>query len=120
MRAFLGVWVVLLLLSTAIAQRAHASLGDCGQPVTDGDGPSASDALGVLRAAVGTTECEVCVCDVDGNGRVVAADALATLRRAVGQPGGDQCLACLAQALIGPESTRSPPAGPVPSPPPRS
>ncbi|HYC57646.1 MAG TPA: thrombospondin type 3 repeat-containing protein [Candidatus Binatia bacterium] len=63
----------------------------CGQPLTDGLVPKASDALGVLRAAVGTIDCAACVCDVNGNGTITATDALATLRRAVGAPVQLQC-----------------------------
>ena len=55
---------------------------------------SASDALFMLRAAVGLDSCELCVCDVDGSGGVAATDALATLRLAVGQPIPLNCPAC--------------------------
>jgi hypothetical protein len=57
----------------------------CGQPVGTGAAPTASDALAILRTAVGTGQCAPCVCDVDGTGSVVASDALLTLKRAVGQ-----------------------------------
>lgn len=57
----------------------------CGQPATTGTLPKVSDALAVLRAAVGQIQCVRCVCDVDGNGAVQATDALTTLRSAVGQ-----------------------------------
>ncbi len=58
----------------------------CAQPVTDGHAPMVSDALAVLRAAVGQALCTRCICDVDASGGVQATDALLTLRRAVGQP----------------------------------
>jgi hypothetical protein len=45
---------------------------------------TASDALAVLSAAVGSIACELCVCDVDGSGSIAATDGLATLRAAVG------------------------------------
>jgi len=37
-----------------------------------------------LRAAVGASVCELCVCDVNGSGEVTASDALAVLQAAVG------------------------------------
>ena len=55
---------------------------------------TASDALFVLRAAVGSASCELCVCDVNGSGTVTASDALVVLRRAVGQPVELACPAC--------------------------
>ena len=55
----------------------------CGDPQTPA-GITASDALFVLRTAVGTTSCLLCTCDVDTSGTIVASDALAVLRHAVG------------------------------------
>jgi hypothetical protein len=43
--------------------------------------PTASDALWLLQAALGANECEPCVCDADGSGRVTASDALRLLQR---------------------------------------
>ncbi|MFP6626154.1 MAG: hypothetical protein VCA74_03715 [Deltaproteobacteria bacterium] len=58
----------------------------CGD--ADGNGTIlASDALMVLKAAVGLvpeSECPTDVCDVDGNCSVLASDALMVLQRAVG------------------------------------
>lgn len=58
----------------------------CGDP--DGDGESrASDALFVLAAAVGTHDCDACVCDVDASGGgtpVSGVDALRVLSAAIG------------------------------------
>jgi len=62
------------------------SCRSCAQPLSGGDAPLASDALAVLRRAVGSRKCNACVCDVDSSGSVVASDALLTLKRAVGQP----------------------------------
>jgi hypothetical protein len=45
---------------------------------------TASDALRVLRGAVGVAECPDCVCDVNSAGGVTAGDALLVLRAAVG------------------------------------
>jgi hypothetical protein len=58
----------------------------CAHPLSTGAEPLASDALAILRRAVGTVQCNLCVCDVDSSGAVVATDALLTLRRAVGHP----------------------------------
>jgi hypothetical protein len=65
----------------------------CGDPATPA-GITASDALFVLRAAVGTTCCLVCTCDVDTSGSIVASDALAVLRYAVGLNVELSCDAC--------------------------
>jgi hypothetical protein len=78
--------------------------GACGDPVAAlpvfEDGAAlprvitASDALFVLRTAVGTASCLACVCDVNGSGSVTASDALIVLRRAVGQQVGLACPSC--------------------------
>lgn len=65
----------------------------CGDKNGD-EAVTATDALGVLRTAVGLDSCELCVCDVDGSGAVAASDALAVLRVAVGQPVPLDCPAC--------------------------
>jgi len=57
----------------------------CGDANDDGN-VVAGDALIALRAAVGSDECELPLCDTDDNGSVTAADALAILRFAVGLP----------------------------------
>lgn len=55
----------------------------CGD--RSGDGKiSATDALLVLRAAVGLVSCDPWICDVNASGGVSAADALLILRVAVG------------------------------------
>lgn len=72
----------------------------CGQPSTSGPDPTASDALQVLRTAVGLRDCKLCICDVDSGGSVLASDALSTLRRGVGQPVLLECpAACPATAV---------------------
>jgi hypothetical protein len=70
------------------AQALHAARGDCGQPVTAGPTPSASDCLSILYAAVGTAACDpICICDVDGSSGIPnATDALTCLRVATGVP----------------------------------
>ncbi|HEY2772777.1 MAG TPA: endonuclease/exonuclease/phosphatase family protein [Candidatus Binatia bacterium] len=45
----------------------------------------ASDALFVLKTAVGTLVCPLCTCDVDNSGKITASDALRVLKAAVGQ-----------------------------------
>jgi hypothetical protein len=40
--------------------------------------------LMTLRAAVGSDDCSLEVCDVDDSGQITAADALKVLRAAVG------------------------------------
>ena len=84
---------------------APTSPSQCGDPVPDTNvtlglsaGGSnlvkASDALVVLRTAVGSATCETCVCDVDGSGTVSATDALVTLKIAVGQSIALACPPC--------------------------
>jgi hypothetical protein len=60
-------------------------LPPCGDANDDGE-VTASDALIALRAAVGTRNCELAVCDADGNESITATDALRILRHSVGQP----------------------------------
>ena len=75
--------VVALLLCSTYAQ---AAVGDCSQPVSSGDNPTASDCLFVLRVAVGTQSCgPACVCDPNGSDDTTASDALVCLKKAVGQ-----------------------------------
>ncbi|MFN2424982.1 MAG: hypothetical protein ABR587_00895 [Candidatus Binatia bacterium] len=65
----------------------------CGD-VTGDDYLTAPDALSVLRAAVGSTVCELCVCDVNDSEAVTTTDALAVLRVAVGQSVALNCPPC--------------------------
>jgi hypothetical protein len=66
----------------------------CGDVSGDED-VTASDALGVLRAAVGSGNCDLCVCDVTDSGSLTSTDALATLRFAVGIPNASlSCPGC--------------------------
>ena len=61
----------------------------------NGDGSlKAPDALGVLRAAVGSIACAECICDTDANGSIAAGDALRVLRAAVGLDIEIHCSAC--------------------------
>jgi len=54
----------------------------------------AGDALIVLRAAVGTSDCALCTCDVNSSGNILASDALLVLKHAVGQDVPLNCPLC--------------------------
>jgi len=81
MRRSLGVTIVSILLC---ATAASADVGDCGQPVSEGSAPTASDALFVLQAAVASDHCDLEICDVNSDCTVTVTDALETLLEAVG------------------------------------
>jgi hypothetical protein len=73
---------------------ALGALGDCGQPRSSGSAPSATDALEILKTAVGASDCggfDPCICDVIRPFGVTATDALRVLQKAVGL---DVSLAC--------------------------
>ncbi len=89
-RVVAAIALVFLLCS----RPAWAATGDCGQPISNGDSPTATDALAALRAAVGSLVCELCVCDVDDSGVISATDALTILSVAVGNPLVLACAAC--------------------------
>jgi hypothetical protein len=82
---------VLLLAVAAIlagAASVEARWRDCGQPLTTGPSPTTTDALSILRSAVGIAgacELEPCVCDVSGDAKLTTADAIRALKLAVGQ-----------------------------------
>lgn len=63
---------------------------DCGDP-TDDDKITATDALYVLRTAVGLLECELDLCDFNGDNRISAVDAFGVLRTAVGLATSPDC-----------------------------
>lgn len=62
----------------------------CGDANADGR-LTASDALHVLRVAVGIGACAPQVCDFNGSGEISASDALQVLRAAVGDPVIPKC-----------------------------
>jgi len=66
----------------------------CGDTNADDD-VTASDALFVLKTAVGSKECELCICDVNDSTEISATDALRTLKKAVGQDIALNCPACI-------------------------
>jgi len=80
----------------ALAVTASAALAandDCGQPVSNGAGPVATDCLFILQAAVGAQTCDpLCPCDLNGSGgNPNATDALSCLNASVGVPGLLNC-----------------------------
>lgn len=86
-RSLFAVLAFAPLALSLTASAAVAAKGDCGQPLSTGSRPSASDALFVLRAGVGAQQgCTPSVCDVDNSGRTTAGDALRILKFAVGDP----------------------------------
>lgn len=62
----------------------------CGD-VNDDGVRNATDALFVLRSAVGLQSCSLLVCDINGDLKITAADALRLLQYAVGLPVALQC-----------------------------
>jgi hypothetical protein len=76
--------------STSTTSTSLEPYSFCGD--ASGDGKlAAGDALLVLRAAVGTGDCPLSVCDADGNDRLTATDAMRVLKVAVG---GEASLVC--------------------------
>jgi hypothetical protein len=67
--------------------------GGCGD--FDNNGKiQTSDALNVLKAAVGQKACLLCLCDLDGSGSLGASDSLVTLKAAVGSNVQLKCPIC--------------------------
>jgi len=66
----------------------------CSDPVAPFGKVTAGDALFVLRASVGSAECDVCYCNVNGAGGTTATDALIALKAAVSLPVTLSCPAC--------------------------
>lgn len=65
----------------------------CGDASLDGE-LTASDALLVLKVAVGSGQCDLCICDVNGTGTITSPDALLVLKFAVGQSVVLDCPVC--------------------------
>jgi hypothetical protein len=65
----------------------------CGDASED-ESVGTSDALAVLRAAVGAASCERKRCDADGDGSIAPSDALRVLQFAVGRDVSLLCSAC--------------------------
>ena len=88
---------VLFTCTLAIAlatQLSGADEGDCGQPVSTGAAPTATDALWVHRTGVGLAACENTVCSIDGSCAITAGDALRVLAIATGQQIELDCTGC--------------------------
>jgi len=79
--------------TTTMAETTTTTLVEtvvCGD--ASGDGLiTATDALRVLRSAVGQFVCLLAICDYTGDGNITASDALAVLRKAVGLPSLPKC-----------------------------
>jgi len=75
-----------------------ADASGCGDtacpPVSRSGGLTASDALAVLKGAVGSQDCRLCVCDVNDSQNVTASDALLVLKKATGVDTQLSCPAC--------------------------
>lgn len=68
---------------------------ECGDP-DNSHAVNATDALIVLRVAVGLEACDLCICNVDSVGDFTSAsDALRVLNAAVGLPVALECLLCV-------------------------
>ena len=82
-----SIAVALLVAVLVGRQMASGAQGDCGQPVSSGTSPVASDCLFILRVAVGLQLCtpQTCVCDPGGDGSTTANDALLCLKKVVGE-----------------------------------
>jgi hypothetical protein len=65
----------------------------CGDADSN-DQITSTDALLTLNAAVGSTVCEACVCDVNSSGAITAVDAQILLSAAVGLPPEPVCPVC--------------------------
>jgi hypothetical protein len=65
----------------------------CGDADSDG-AVTSTDALAALQAAVGSTFCAPCICDVDDSGGITASDARGLLAVATGLPLELACPAC--------------------------
>ncbi len=88
--------LTMLALLTGIAEFAHASSqrAGCGDADTSGT-VTAIDALTVLRRSVGYgATCDICVCDSNGDKRIMASDALLVLQAAVGFSSALACPRC--------------------------
>lgn len=95
MRGIAAPTFVALLCGIVVAAspcRARAATGDCGQPISDGAAPVASDCLYILNVAVGAASCSPpCICAPSGTLPTAAVDALACL---IAATGGNVVLNC--------------------------
>jgi DNA-binding beta-propeller fold protein YncE len=78
--------VIALVAVLTVHAPAGAPANDCAQPITSGPGPTATDCLYILQAAVGSVVCiPECICAPKGSLPIAATDALLCLARATGQ-----------------------------------
>ncbi len=83
---------VATVFAISLASSAGAAMGDCGQPASSGDNPTATDCLFILQASVGGQTCTPeCICDPSGDTNVTATDALFCLVAVVGATPLDGC-----------------------------
>jgi hypothetical protein len=81
----LGIAALFLSKLIVALPTASAGIGDCAQPTSSGEKPTASDCLFILNAAVGARECNpACACAPGGQTPATATDALICLNAAVG------------------------------------
>lgn len=66
----------------------------CGQPVSEGSGPTVADCIYIARAGFGAVPCSDCVCDLDGSGEIRISDALRCLRVVIGAEVPLECPPC--------------------------
>jgi len=78
-------------LACAPVTAAHAL---CASPLSGREPPVASDCLFILRSAVGSQPCDLCLCDANSSGGITSSDALVCLRAAVGQSVTLTCVTC--------------------------
>jgi hypothetical protein len=75
-----------LAFSSAVPASAPAAQGDCGQPISNGTAPLASDCLYILQTAVFLQTCTPeCICAPKGSLPITATDARLCLSAATGQ-----------------------------------
>jgi hypothetical protein len=71
---------------------------ECGQALDDPSRVDLSlrgtDALVILKSALGLLSCDLCVCDTNGSGTIEAQDALRALQASVGLPVPLTCPPC--------------------------
>jgi cysteine-rich repeat protein len=84
-RIGLSVALVALLVGAPPAAQASA-VHPCGAPISRAAKPTVTDALAILKSAVGGPECDAlrCLCDIDGKAGVSAVDAQTSLVASVG------------------------------------
>lgn len=82
LRPLLLSLATLVILATVDVTPVQAQ--PCGDWNRDGS-ITALDALGILQVAIGSVQCDVYHCDIDGNGNVSSTDALRALGLAIGQ-----------------------------------